>query len=359
MHLLDDDKTSYSQCTTPMKAKLLSRYVHEPNQWIQYFTQFTSKATLNRNGISSMRILIMNQTMDACKFGKYDMYEKNDSNSIVTVQLDKTSLYNAGANTRMIHSDSDEEELTEARKKRLYNSMDSTMEVKVMIGDCLEAALLLKQQYGNDYPVAVLNMADAYTPGGGYKCGSGAQEENLHRRTNLFQCLDDPDGLYKLKRNWRYPIPEFSGIFTPNAIVFRSSEAKGYSFYSRPQEVNFITIAAFRRPETFYDDNKQLMLTEEKEEGTETKIRLTLDMAILYGMKSVVLSAFGCGAYKNPPLHVAQIFQKVLSDYQGAFQHVYFAIFNDHNSHGLHNPDGNIVPFETIFGKGVQVEYDE
>lgn len=33
----------------------------------------------------------------------------------------------------------------------------------------------------------VLNMANAYRAGGGFRTGAGAQEENLHRRTNLFQ----------------------------------------------------------------------------------------------------------------------------------------------------------------------------
>ncbi len=52
--------------------------------------------------------------------------------------------------------------------------------------DCLKAAKMLKDQ---GYNVAVLNMASRQNPGGGVHSGAGAQEENLFRRSNLFQSL--------------------------------------------------------------------------------------------------------------------------------------------------------------------------
>ena len=42
--------------------------------------------------------------------------------------------------------------------------------------------------------VVVLNMASATTPGGGYRKGQGAQEENLFRRSNYCQSLDTLPG---------------------------------------------------------------------------------------------------------------------------------------------------------------------
>jgi hypothetical protein len=41
-----------------------------------------------------------------------------------------------------------------------------------------------------------------------FSTGCGAQEENLHRRTNLFQCLEDSYHHLEGTRNWHYPIPE-------------------------------------------------------------------------------------------------------------------------------------------------------
>lgn len=67
------------------------------------------------------------------------------------------------------------------------------VQVQVKEGDLIELALQMKTMDGLN-PL-VLIMADAFTPGGGFKAGMGAQEENVHRRTNCFQALEDPDRL--------------------------------------------------------------------------------------------------------------------------------------------------------------------
>ena len=58
--------------------------------------------------------------------------------------------------------------------------------VKVENIDCLLAAEKLLNE---GYHPAVLNMASRQNPGGGVQNGAGAQEENLFRRSNLFQSL--------------------------------------------------------------------------------------------------------------------------------------------------------------------------
>lgn len=39
---------------------------------------------------------------------------------------------------------------------------------------------------------------------------TGAQEENLFRRSNYFQHIEDPDKIDSA-REWTYPMPEFGG----------------------------------------------------------------------------------------------------------------------------------------------------
>jgi len=65
----------------------------------------------------------------------------------------------------------------------------------------------------------------------------------------------------------------------------------------------------------------------------------------------LVLSAFGRGAFANPPNHVAELFKEVFSEneFLGFFRHIVFAIYEDSNSGKEHNPNGNVLPFLEVF----------
>jgi uncharacterized protein (TIGR02452 family) len=65
----------------------------------------------------------------------------------------------------------------------------------------------------------------------------------------------------------------------------------------------------------------------------------------------LVLGAFGCGAFANPPKHMAKIFREVFmeKEFKNKFKSVVFAIYEDHNSGKAHNPNGNVLPFLEVF----------
>lgn len=58
------------------------------------------------------------------------------------------------------------------------------------------------------------------------------------------------------------------------------------------------------------------------------KIGLILDVASHHHHDSLVLGAFGCGAFNNPPKHVAQLFREALThpEYVGRFKKVVFGV---------------------------------
>jgi ribA/ribD-fused uncharacterized protein len=185
--------------------------------------------------------------------------------------------------------------------------------------------------------------------------GAGAQEENLFRRSNYFQSLEDPDQLDK-ERSWYYPLPEFSGVYSPEVFVFRESEQKGYGLLPKPVTMAFIAVAAYASPKL--EENRKrpaylgnLVLAENFIEKTKRKMRIILYLALEHFHDSVVLSAMGCGAYKNPPGHIAQLFREVINEpkFRNKFKHISFAIFNDHNANKAHNPLGNVYPFAEVF----------
>ena len=200
---------------------------------------------------------------------------------------------------------------------------------------------------------AVLNMASSKHPGGGVHNGSRAQEEDLCRRSNLLYSLYKYSlNKYELDlfgfnvNNENYPIPTFGGIYSPHVCVFKNPIT--YSYLKTPFMTNIISVSGVVRP----DINKKTGLMEEKYSSiTKKKIRTILRIAADNGHKKLVLGALGCGAFKNPPKHVAILFKEVLKEdeFSRVFEEICFAILEDNNSIREDNPEGNLKPFLEIF----------
>lgn len=92
------------------------------------------------------------------------------------------------------------------------------------------------------------------------------------------------------------------------------------------------------------------------EQVIEQKIQTILGIGLVSGHDTLILSAFGCGAFRCPPLHMAEIFKRVIEseEFRGQFKNIVFAIIDDHNSRKEHNPEGNIKPFADVFQVSVQ-----
>lgn len=222
-------------------------------------------------------------------------------------------------------------------------------DVKVVNKDCLEEAV---QLIDDGYNPAVLNMASGSNPGGGVVNGAGAQEETLFRRTNLFRSLyqyasyADLYGIEKSEN--QYPLDRnFGGIYTPNATLFREDESKGYKLMDNPCKISFISVSGVNRPEL----DEEGLIASHVVETVKNKMRTILRIGLYNGHDSLVLGALGCGAYCNPPRHIAHLFHEVMNEREFAHKYllIAFAILEDHNSHRNHNREGNYKPFVEEF----------
>ena len=156
------------------------------------------------------------------------------------------------------------------------------------------------QQEG--YNPVVLNLASRRNPGGGVKNGSRAQEESLFRSTNLFLSMyryaeyAEDYGLEKSK--FQYPMPvRFGEIYVPDATVFRAGAKDNFALLDTPYYMSFVAVAAINHPDLDRDGN----ICEEDAALTKNKMRTMLRIGLLNGHDSIVLGAFGCGAFRNPP----------------------------------------------------------
>jgi hypothetical protein len=192
-----------------------------------------------------------------------------------------------------------------------YNSTS----VRVFNEDCLISYNTL---VSSGMKPLLLNMANATTPGGGYCKGAGAQEENIFRRSNYYMSLDynmdeEQDRSTNNKRNYcsptgqivplndhqlLYPMEEYGAIYTSGLTVFRGIEDHGYPFLKRPlYDVCAVAIAAYQDPAV---QKNTCRLGPKFAVGTRKKIETLFAIAYKNGHDSLVLSALGCGAFKNP-----------------------------------------------------------
>ncbi len=202
------------------------------------------------------------------------------------------------------------------------------------------------QQEG--YNPVILNLASRRNPGGGVMNGSRAQEESLFRSTNLFLSMyryaayAEDYGLEKSK--YQYPMPmRFGGIYVPDATVFRAGAKNDFALLDEPYYMSFVAVAAINHPELDADGN----ICEEDAALTKNKMRTMLRIGLLNGHDCIVLGAFGCGAFHNPPKHIARLFHEVIDEqeFKNKYKLIAFAILEDHNS----PRGGNLQPFKEEF----------
>ena len=124
-------------------------------------------------------------------------------------------------------------------------------------------------------------------------------------------------------------------IYTPGVVVFKSDtdypqllpEEKWYS-------VNVLTCAApnlRERPSNEMNagdgDAAVHISGEDLQALHEKRMRRVLEIAWAKGNEVVILGAFGCGAFRNPPAVVAQAMKTVVQEYRMRFEIIEFTVY--------------------------------
>ena len=216
------------------------------------------------------------------------------------------------------------------QKKDIY---EDPAKVVVSKKRTYEAAAGYKGQH-----VAVHNFASASNPGGGVVNGASAQEECLCRCSGLYFNLNTRamwDGFYQPHRDAHDPIHNDDIIYTPGVTVFRTDTAMPELMpESDWYDVDVITCAApnlRNQPSNKYntgDGNKQTVMKDKDLLALhEKRLRRILEVALSEGCDTIILGAFGCGAFQNNPEVVAQANRNVIKEYLHAFKNIEFAVY--------------------------------
>jgi hypothetical protein len=220
------------------------------------------------------------------------------------------------------------------------------LRVEVLPGDWGEVTRYLTAKYGQCF--AVLNMANPYVPGGAYVEGAVAQEENLFRRTDCHlqisheeydpttDCYHPATTRLLLAQDGRVYLDSQKPRVCIRGPEDRAHPALGYPWLSEDQVFPFLELRAsaqdLRGGQPF------------NEAEARRRISAQFDTLQHHGVKHVVFSAFGCGAFRNPADRVARIYRDEILKHGSAFSVIAFAIF-----HAGYGPN-NFIPFQEALG---------
>ncbi len=324
---------SSSVSTSSMRASSPSQTAHIPASSSSYAavpadtfnplawcTKYQTALSRRDNSHYAHLAEIARQTMHAAKHG----YAVNGR----AITLDPDVTLRMQKRTRVYHTT---EELPLASK------VSAPIKIRIFQQDALDHALSLKAQGLNP---AVINMANKDKAGGAFETGASTQEEDYFRRSNLFLSLyiTENHSLNGYLGN-RYQIPLNGAIYTPYVQVFRGNRDSGYAFMEKPVTVAAISVAAPDLNPNHFPDRQPEINPRSPEYDTVmlNKICATLRIAVIKGHDSIVLSALGCGAFKNNPNRVAHLFRIALvglkrPEFHGKFKAVDFAILGENYS---------------------------
>ena len=184
----------------------------------------------------------------------------------------------------------------------------------------------VSRQYCHLGKIAVLNFANPENPGGGVHLGDMAQEKCLCRGSNLYPCLSDTnvfEEYYAYHHNCTNHFYSDRLIYTKDITVFKDDVDVTQMMPSQEWfTVDVITCAAPYLAKRKYTNIAALLTLFKR------RIKNIIEAARDNHVDVIVLGAFGCGAFRNPPLIVAEAFKKVIleEDYLSCFKKIVFAI---------------------------------
>jgi uncharacterized protein (TIGR02452 family) len=225
--------------------------------------------------------------------------------------------------------------------------------------DCVDCAIDFISTHPDLHEqTLLLNLANPSKPGGGWQCGAKAQEEQLFRRSNYWQHIATNE--YDPERSWQYPIPQFGGIFSPKVLFFRHSEENPeelggpYALMTTPCAINCLAAAACQWPPLVADpERNEQVLHPDYELITKQKIYAIFSIAYEMKQTVLILGAFGCGAFQNPPQHIARLFQEVITEsFPHCFQTIIFSVYTVGAAASQYNYEAFLDIFGDVNGEG-------
>lgn len=194
-----------------------------------------------------------------------------------------------------------------------------------------------------DKKVCIHNFASATNPGGGVVRGASAQEESLCRCSTLYPVISERNCMVHFHQRHREMLKtgELTAlynddcIYSPGIVVFKSDTDQPTPLPEEQwQQVDVITAAApnlrekpSNRMNPGSGNQKAVISREELKMLHRKRMSRILEIARENQAEVVILGAFGCGAFQNPPEVVADAMAEVICRYRHDFETIELAVY--------------------------------
>lgn len=179
--------------------------------------------------------------------------------------------------------------------------------MKMFTDEC--ARHCVKNKIGKN--IVIMNFASRIHPDGSYITGALTQEEQL--------CRVIPH-LYFSLRQKVYPYGKNTILITPNIQIMRNGS--NYKLLDEPIIVSVVSCAAPDLNKESFD----IQRIEQTLKNVFVNVKQTLPKT-----DTLILGAFGCGAFKNDPIIMSRTMKKIKNTYGELYENIIFAIPSGEN----------------------------
>jgi uncharacterized protein (TIGR02452 family) len=156
--------------------------------------------------------------------------------------------------------------------------------------------------------IVIMNFASRKHAGGGYVNGATAQEEDLCRVIPI---------LYQSLKTIKYPFGDDSILLSKKVAIYRDSEK--YNILPDKNKIEVSVVSAAAQNLRIEDFNEELVI------DTLKNIFISV-IQHLPETDTLILGAWGCGAFRNDPIVMSKIMNNITQQYGGYYKNIIYAI---------------------------------
>ena len=168
--------------------------------------------------------------------------------------------------------------------------------------------------------IALLNFASFLNPGGGWLKSGNAQEESLCSYSGLYPVLE-ANPIYADRRSRK-----FVSMYYESELIYSKDVPFTRKMYTidGPILADVITCSAPNMNKVKVIDKKRSDAAYDR--IMTERVEAIFMYALLNGVDTLILGAWGCGVFRNDPEVVGKYFGKAFNKYKAGFKNIIFGI---------------------------------